>query len=72
MVTTTAGELQPTPILIQLIGDQFFHQMTWYQFPLAGVQVVPTQQQALTYEERNTLHYTAGAIYSTLKKKEAS
>ena len=30
--------------------------------------MVPAQQQPLTYEERNALHYTAGAVYRTLKK----
>ena len=31
--------------------------------------MVPAQQQALTYEERNALHYAARAVCCTLKKR---
>lgn len=67
--SATIGELQPNPILIQYITDKFFHHFIQCQFSLAVEQVAPAQQQALTYEERNALHYAAGAVCCTLKKR---
>ena len=68
-ILTTTGELQPNTILIQYVTDQFFHRLIRCQFSLADDQVVPAQQQPLTYEERNALHYTAGAVCCTLIKR---
>ena len=68
-LTITIGEKQPNHILIQFLTDQFFHQMIRCQFPLCNVQIAPIQQQGLTYEERNALYYTAGAICCSLKKR---
>ena len=48
--------------------DHFFHRLIRCHYSLADEHVVPPQQQALTYEEHNALHYTAGAICCTLKK----
>ena len=68
-ISAAAGEIQPSPILIQYVTNKFLHHFIQCQFSLAEEQVVPAQQQALTYEERNALHYTAGAVCPTLKKR---
>ena len=36
---------------------------------MGDIPIVSVQQQGLTYEERNVLRYTAGAICHTLKKR---
>ena len=54
---------------IQYIKHQFFHRLIRRQFSPVDEQVVPVQQQALTYEEHNALHYTAGAVCCTLEKR---
>ena len=68
-MSSTIGDLHQDPILIQYITDQFFHRLIRCQYSLADEQAVPPQQQVLTYEERNALHYTAGAVCCTLKKR---
>ena len=55
-MSSTIGDLHQDPILIQYITDQFFHRLIRCQYSLA----------ALTYEERNALHYT---VCCTLKKR---
>ena len=66
-ILATTGELWPSSILVQYITDQFFHRLIQCRFSLAAEHVTPAQQQPLTYEERNALHYTAGAVCCTLK-----
>ena len=68
-ISATVGEVQPSPILMQYVTNKFLHRFIQCQFSLAEEEVIPAQQQALTYEERNTLHYTAGAVCHTLKKR---
>ena len=59
------GELHQNPILVQYVTDKFFQRFIQCQFSLADEAEVLAQQQALTYEESNALHYTAGAVCCT-------
>ena len=68
-MSSTVGDVPQDPILIQCVTDEFFHRLIRCQYSLADQQVVPPQQQALTYEECNALHYAAGAVCCTLKKR---
>ena len=68
-ISAVIEEQQPNHILIQFLTDQFFQQMIKNQCPLDNTPIVQVQQQGLMYEECNALHYTAGAVCCTLKKR---
>ena len=61
----TVGTAQ-SPIFWQYIGDYVLKEITKIKYPISNI-TVANAEAALTYEERNGLHYAAGYVPRSLK-----
>lgn len=63
------GVSEVSAIFCQYIGDYVPKELAKLHFPLSETENISESHETLTYEERNRLHYAAGYVPRSLKKK---